>query len=104
MNDSILTMPQPAARPLFPKLHIDLPLFTGLLLLCAFGIAVLYSAGGNDLGLVKRQLLHLGLAFVILGFIAWYVMLLGRSEGALLQARRAREASRHTSAASGRRN
>ncbi len=34
---------------------------------------------------------HLGLAFVILGFIAWYVFLLGRSESDLLQARRVRE-------------
>ncbi|MBN2630132.1 MAG: COX15/CtaA family protein [Rhodobacteraceae bacterium] len=35
--------------------------------------------------------LDLGLAFVILGTIAWSVFLLGRSEQALLQARRARE-------------
>lgn len=39
-----------------------------------------------------RLATHLGLAFVILGFIAWYVFLLGRSEAALLQARRGREA------------
>ena len=38
-----------------------------------------------------RLATHLGLAFVILGFIAWYVFLLGRSEAALLQARRGRE-------------
>lgn len=38
-----------------------------------------------------RLATHLGLAFVILGFIAWYVFLLGRSEAALLQARRTRE-------------
>ena len=34
---------------------------------------------------------HLGLAFVILGFIAWYVFLLGRSEAELMTARRGRE-------------
>ena len=39
-----------------------------------------------------RLATHLGLAFVILGLIAWYVMLLGRSEADLLQARRARDA------------
>ncbi len=39
-----------------------------------------------------RLATHLGLAFVILGLIAWYVFLLGRSEAELLQARRAREA------------
>lgn len=70
MNDSILTMPQRQSGPLLPKLHIDLPLLTGLLLLCGFGLAVLYSAGGNDLGLVKRQLLHLGLAIVVMVGIA----------------------------------
>ncbi len=39
-----------------------------------------------------RLAVHLGLAFVILGFIAWYVMLLGREERELMQARRGREA------------
>ena len=39
-----------------------------------------------------RLATHLGLAFVILGFIAWYIMLLGRSERDLLHARRAKEA------------
>jgi heme a synthase len=38
-----------------------------------------------------RLATHLGLAFVILGLIAWYVFLLGRSEAALLQARRGQE-------------
>jgi len=39
-----------------------------------------------------RLAVHLGLAFVILGLIAWYVFLLGRSQAALMQARRGREA------------
>jgi len=39
-----------------------------------------------------RLATHLGLAFVILGILAWYALLLGRSEAALLQARRGREA------------
>ncbi|SNR63259.1 heme A synthase [Paracoccus sediminis] len=38
-----------------------------------------------------RLATHLGLAFVILGLIAWYVLLLGRSEADLLRARRAGE-------------
>ena len=38
-----------------------------------------------------RLATHLGLAFAILGLIAWNVFLLGRSEAALLKARRARE-------------
>ena len=39
-----------------------------------------------------RLATHLGLAFVILGFIAWYIMQIGRKPSDLLQARRAREA------------
>ena len=39
-----------------------------------------------------RLALHLGLAFVILGVLAWYVFLLGRSEAELMTARRGREA------------
>ncbi|MEO1138062.1 MAG: heme A synthase [Pseudomonadota bacterium] len=39
-----------------------------------------------------RLATHLGLAFVILGFISWYVMMLGREERELMQARRGREA------------
>lgn len=39
-----------------------------------------------------RLATHLGLAFIILGFIAWYVFLLGRSEAELMTARRGREA------------
>jgi len=38
-----------------------------------------------------RLATHLGLAFVILGLIAWYALLLSRREAELLQARRARE-------------
>ena len=39
-----------------------------------------------------RLAVHLGLAFVILGLISWYVMRLERSQADLLQARRGREA------------
>ena len=39
-----------------------------------------------------RLATHLGLAFIILGLIAWFVLKLGRSEADLLQARRGREA------------
>jgi heme a synthase len=39
-----------------------------------------------------RLAIHLGLAFVILGFIGWYIYMMGRSERDLMQARRAKEA------------
>ena len=38
-----------------------------------------------------RLAVHLGLAFVILGLLAWYIFLLGRTEADLLQSRRSRE-------------
>ena len=52
-------------------------------------------ASGLNEGMVSvasyRLATHLGLAFIILGFIAWYAFLLNRSETALLTARRSRE-------------
>jgi heme a synthase len=52
-------------------------------------------ASGLQEGMVRvasyRLAVHLGLAFVILGLIAWYAMLLGRSEAQLMAARRGRE-------------
>ncbi len=38
-----------------------------------------------------RLATHLGLAFIILGFITWYALMLGRPEKDLMQARRAKE-------------
>jgi cytochrome c oxidase assembly protein subunit 15 len=38
-----------------------------------------------------RLAIHLGLAFVILGFIAWYMFMLARPERDLMQARRGKE-------------
>lgn len=38
-----------------------------------------------------RLAIHLGLAFVILGFITWYVLALSRPEAELMQARRVRD-------------
>ena len=42
-----------------------------------------------------RLAVHLGLAFVILGLIAWYVFALGREERDLMQARRLKEGGLH---------
>jgi cytochrome c oxidase assembly protein subunit 15 len=51
--------------------------------------------GGLQEGMISvpstRLALHLGLAFVILGLIAWYVLLLGRRDTELLAARRMAE-------------
>ncbi|MFX0544329.1 heme A synthase [Roseovarius sp. S1116L3] len=60
----------------------------------AVGWWMVHSGLGGDRTDVAsyRLATHLGLAFVILGFITWYVLLLSRPEREILQARRAREA------------
>ncbi len=50
-------------------------------------------AAGMDSVASYRLAVHLGLAFAILGLIAWYVLRLGRPEAELLQARRQRSAA-----------
>ena len=57
-------------RPLSYRLHLDLPLLGGLLLLSAIGLVVLYSAGGESIQLVARQGIRLGIAFTVMIVIA----------------------------------
>jgi rod shape determining protein RodA len=45
------------------RLHIDAPLLIALIAVSAFGLTVLYSAGGGDIALIERQLVRLGIAF-----------------------------------------
>lgn len=56
-------------------------------------------ASGLEAGMLDvasyRLATHLGLAFVILGLLAWYIFLLGRTEADLLQSRRNREPRLH---------
>jgi rod shape determining protein RodA len=46
------------------RLHIDGPLLGGLLLICGFGLVVLYSAVGEDMRLWLNQVVRLGVALV----------------------------------------
>lgn len=59
-----------ASKSLFWKLHIDVPLLLGLLSLMLFGLLVIYSAGGEDLGLIKRQVIRLGIGLGVMFVIA----------------------------------
>ncbi len=45
------------------RLHVDAPLLFALVGVSALGLIVLYSAGGEDMALVERQLLRLAIAF-----------------------------------------
>ena len=45
------------------RLHLDVPLLLGVLVLAAFGLVALYSAGGQDTDLVVRQAIRLAIGF-----------------------------------------
>jgi rod shape determining protein RodA len=47
-------------------LHLDLPLLVTVLLLCGYGLLVLFSATDQDPGKVERQILRLGMALGVM--------------------------------------
>jgi rod shape determining protein RodA len=51
-------------------LKLDGPLLAGLLVICAFGMVVLWSAGGQDPGLLTRQLVRLAVALGVMVLVA----------------------------------
>ena len=52
------------------RLHLDLPLLFGVLVLCGFGLVALYSAGGRDTDLVMRQAIRLAIGFGLMFMVA----------------------------------
>jgi len=58
------------ADGLLAGLHLDLPLLTGLILLCLYGLFVLYSASGADPAHIERQMIRLALAFTVMIVVA----------------------------------
>ncbi|WP_371188984.1 rod shape-determining protein RodA [Thalassotalea maritima] len=57
-------------KTLMERIHIDLPLLFGLLVLMSLGLAVIYSAGGQDMDLVVRQVIRLGVALGVMFVVA----------------------------------
>ncbi|WP_420789436.1 rod shape-determining protein RodA [Shewanella algae] len=55
---------------IWQKMHIDLPLLLGILGLMGFGLFVIYSASGEDLAMMERQLFRMGLSLGLMLFIA----------------------------------
>ncbi|HFD92771.1 MAG TPA: rod shape-determining protein RodA [Gammaproteobacteria bacterium] len=51
-------------------LHLDIPLIVSLLLLSMVGLAILYSASGQDMDMVQRQIIRLGVAFTVMFVVA----------------------------------
>ncbi len=52
------------------KMHLDLPLLTGIILLCGLGLVFLYSASGQDSAQIVRQSIRLGAGFVCMLVLA----------------------------------
>ena len=50
--------------------HIDGPLLLGLLALLVFGLFILYSASGQDLSMMKAQIVRLGVALAVMVAVA----------------------------------
>lgn len=53
-------------RTLFEKIHIDLPLLLGLLVVMGFGIIVMFSASGQNMAMMDRQVMRMVLALGIM--------------------------------------
>lgn len=58
------------APSLWSYTHLDAWLLLLLLMLCGYGLFVLYSASGQDIGDVKRQAVRMGAGFFMLIFLA----------------------------------
>lgn len=59
-----------ASHSLFRRLHLDPPLLAGLVLLAGFGLVILYSASGQDMGMIWRQLTRLAVSFGVMLLLA----------------------------------
>lgn len=57
-------------RGVFFRLHIDAPLLSGALILCALGLIVLYSAGGQSVEVVVRQAIRMSIGLVAMILVA----------------------------------
>ncbi|WP_111977698.1 rod shape-determining protein RodA [Algibacillus agarilyticus] len=58
------------SRNIWRRIHLDLPLLSGLLALMLLGLIVIYSAGGQDIALIYRQVTRLGIGLVVMLFVA----------------------------------
>jgi len=58
-------------KSLAQRLHLDLPLMAGLLVLIGFGLLILFSASGESQAQLNRQIVRLTIAFMAMIFLAW---------------------------------
>ncbi len=59
-----------SSKGLFYDLHLDGPLLFGLVILSIISLVVLYSASGQDIDIVYKQMIRLLLAFAVMGIVA----------------------------------
>ncbi|MEE1567733.1 MAG: FtsW/RodA/SpoVE family cell cycle protein, partial [Arenicellales bacterium] len=52
------------------QIHLDGPLLIGILALSALGVVVIYSASGQSLDIMYRQMLRLGISMVVMVALA----------------------------------
>ncbi len=57
-------------KTLAQRLHIDVPLLFGVLILCGMGLVILYSAGGQDMDVVIRQGIRMLIAVILMFAVA----------------------------------
>ena len=55
---------------LLQRLHIDAWLMVGLIVLMGTGLVTIYSAGGEDIGLIHKQVTRLGIGLAVMLFCA----------------------------------
>lgn len=65
-----LKAPISRSRTLWRLLHIDPPLLIGVVLLCCFGLMVLYSASDGEEPLVRRQALVMAVGLLLMLIVA----------------------------------
>ncbi len=57
-------------RGLFERFHIDLTMLLGILVLMGFGLVVMYSASGQNLLMMERQAMRMGLSLGVMLLLA----------------------------------
>ncbi|MBT0586533.1 rod shape-determining protein RodA [Alteromonas oceanisediminis] len=67
MNRTVIN---PHYTSLLQRIHVDGVLLLGLICLMAVGLVTIYSAGGQDMALIQRQVVRLGLALVVMLVLA----------------------------------
>lgn len=75
LNKTIIQMllSQPQSRlqnSIWQRFHIDRPLFIGILVLSMIGLFILYSASNQNLHIIERQIIRIGMAFVAMIILA----------------------------------